>query len=48
MDKFGYHEILEIGLMNTIHMCDLVKKDVISQHDNDPKHTSKLILQTDC
>lgn len=43
MDKFVYREILEMELMNTIYMHDLGEENVIFQHDNDPKHTSKYV-----
>jgi hypothetical protein len=42
-DKYVYCEVLEMELMNTIHMHDLGEEDVIKQHDNDPKNTSKYI-----
>ena len=41
MDKYIYREVLEMELMNTIHMHDLEEENVIFQHNNDPKHTSK-------
>ena len=37
MDKYIYREVLEMELMNTIHMHDLKEENVIFQHDNDPK-----------
>ena len=40
-----YHEILEMELMNTIHMHDLEEENVIFQHDNNPKHTSKYVKE---
>jgi len=39
MDKYVYCEILEMELMNTIHMHDLGEENVIFQHNNHPKHT---------
>ena len=36
-----YYEILEIELMNILHMHDLGEENVIFHHDNDSKHTSK-------
>jgi len=43
MDKYVYCEILDMEFMNTIHMHDLGEENVIFQHDNDHKHTSKYI-----
>ena len=43
MNKYVYCEVLEMELMNTIHMNDLGEEDVIFQHDNDPKHTFKYV-----
>ena len=45
MDKHMYHEILEMELMNTIHMHDLGEEKVIFQHNNHPKHTSKYVTK---
>ena len=45
MDKHVYREILEMELMNTIHMHDLEKENIIFQHNNDPKHTSKYVKE---
>jgi len=44
MDKFVYREILEMELKNTIHMHDLGEENVIFQHDNDSKHTSRYVI----
>ena len=43
MDKYVYHEVLEMELMNTIYMHGLREAIVIFQHDKDPKHTSKYV-----
>ena len=45
MDKHMYREILEIELMNTIYMHDLGEENVIFQHNNHPKHTSKYVIE---
>jgi len=45
MNKYVYCEILEMEFMNTIHMHDLRKENVIFQHDNNPKHTSKYVTE---
>lgn len=43
MDQKVYKEILEDKLLNSIDLYDLNAKDVIFQHDNDPKHTAKSV-----
>jgi hypothetical protein len=43
MDKYVYCEILEMELISTIHMHDLKEENVIFQHNNNPKHSSKYI-----
>ena len=49
MDKYIYHEVLKMELMNIIHMHDLGEENVIFQHDNDPIHTILLsMLQIGC
>ena len=45
MDKHMYREILEMELMNTIYMHDLGEENVISQHNNHSKHTSKYVIE---
>ena len=40
INKYVYHEILEMELLNTIHIHDLGEENVIFQHYNNPKHTS--------
>ena len=43
MDSQLYQSILgdELELMETLQWYNLSKSDIIFQHDNDPKHTSK-------
>jgi transposase len=41
MDANLYCEILKDELANTLSYYDLEVEDIIFQHDNDPKHTSK-------
>ena len=43
MVKETYKSILEDELMKTIRCYELNPSDVIIQHDNDPKHKSKLV-----
>ena len=47
MDKYVYCEILEMELMNTIHMHDLGKKNVISNTTMTPNLLLS-ILQSSC
>ena len=46
MDGELYSEILKGELMNTIEYYDMDPLNVIFQHDNDPKHTSKVAKST--
>jgi transposase len=46
MDADLYCQIIEGELMQTIDLFELRVEDIIFQHDNDPKHASK--LATDC
>jgi transposase len=41
MDADLYCQILDSDLKSTIEFYGLEKKDVVFQHDNDPKHTAK-------
>jgi hypothetical protein len=43
MDKELYCSILQDELQQTIHYYDLNPPNVIFQHDNDPKHTAKMV-----
>lgn len=43
MDQYMYREILERELIHTLHAYDLDPANLIFQHDNDPKHTSKSV-----
>ena len=43
MDKNLYKEILKTELKDTLKYYKLKKDEIIFQHDNDPKHTSKLV-----
>ena len=43
MDQHLYKSILEDDLMESIDFYHLNKSKIIFQHDNDPKHTSKLV-----
>jgi hypothetical protein len=45
MDKYIYREILEMDLISTIHMHNLEEENIIFQHENDPKHSSKYVKQ---
>ncbi len=45
MDQHLYKSILEDDLMNTLEFYNLNKEEVIFQHDNDPKHKSKLVQE---
>ena len=40
-----YLEILNDELLNTISYYDLNSTNVIFQHDNDPKHTAKVVKE---
>jgi DDE superfamily endonuclease len=42
MDKELYTQILEEELQQSMEYYDLEVDDIIFQHDNDPKHTSKM------
>ena len=44
LDKELYLNILKDKLMNTINYYGLNPSNVIFQHDNDPKHTAKVVL----
>ena len=46
MDAALYSEILKGELIDTINYYNLDPKEIIFQHDNDPKHTSHLAKQT--
>jgi hypothetical protein len=43
MDQYMYREILERELIHTLHAYNLDPANLIFQHDNDPKHTSKSV-----
>jgi hypothetical protein len=43
MDQYMYREILEQELIHTLHAYNLDLANLIFQHDNDPKHTSKSV-----
>lgn len=43
MDQHLYKHILETELEDTIEFYDFNKDEIIFQHDNDPKHTSKTV-----
>jgi hypothetical protein len=43
MDQYMYREILERELIHTLHAYNLDLANMIFQHDNDPKHTSKIV-----
>ena len=43
MDQYLYRSILEDELLKTIEFYELEPKQVIFQHDNDPKHKAKSI-----
>ena len=45
MDKHLYKSILEDDLIQSIEFYGLDKSKIIFQHDNDPKHTSKLVKE---
>ncbi len=45
MDQNLYKTILEEDLMKTMEFYDLDPKEVIFQHDNDPKHKSKSVQE---
>ena len=45
MNKHVYCEILEMELMNTIHMHDLGEENIIFQYNNNPKYTSKYVKE---
>lgn len=40
MDRYQYCDILEEGLLRTLHDRGLRSSDIIFQQDNDPKHTA--------
>lgn len=42
LDAPKYIDILEDGLLGTLHDPNLHAPEVVFQHDNDPKHTSQL------
>ena len=43
MDQYLYRSILKDELLKTIEFYELEPKQVIFQHDNDPKHKAKSI-----
>ena len=43
LTKELYLEILNDELINTINYYNLNASDIIFQHDNDPKHTAKVV-----
>jgi hypothetical protein len=43
MDQFMYRETLEQELIQTLHAYNLDPANLIFQHDNAPKHTSKSV-----
>lgn len=45
MDQHLYKSILRDDLMKSINFYHLEKSKIIFQHDNDPKHTSKLVKE---
>ena len=45
MDSLLYLEILQDELTRTLEEYHLNPGSVIFQHDNDPKHTSKLVQE---
>ena len=45
MDRYVYKLILEIFLLSTIQHYNLDPSNMIFQHDNDPKHTSKMVKE---
>jgi hypothetical protein len=45
MDKVLYQKILEEDLALTMDWYDLNPRKVIFQHDNDPKHTAKTVVE---
>jgi hypothetical protein len=45
MDQHLYKAILEDDLMKSIEFYRMNKSKIIFQHDNDPKHTSKLVRE---
>ena len=45
MDQHLYKNILEEELMETMEFYEIDPKEVIFQHDNDPKHKSKLVQE---
>ena len=45
MTQVLYISILHDGVMKTIEWCHFNPSRVICQHDNDPKHTAKLVKQ---
>jgi len=45
MDQHLYKTILEEDLMKTMEFYDLDPREVIFQHDNDPKHKSKSVQE---
>jgi transposase len=45
MDAALYTEILESGLLETINEYSFEKENIVFQHDNDPKHTSRMATE---
>ncbi|CDO77397.1 hypothetical protein BN946_scf184857.g3, partial [Trametes cinnabarina] len=45
MDAKMYHHILEDSLLGTLHDHRLGPSTIIFQHDNDPKHTARLVQE---
>ena len=45
MDRHLYKIILEIFLWSTIHNYNLDPSRSVFQHDNDPKHMSKIVQE---
>jgi transposase len=45
MDQHVYREILETHMLNSLQYYHFNHRKVIFQHDNDPKHTAKSIVQ---
>ena len=43
MDRHLYKFILEIFLWSIIQNCNMGPRRLVFQHDNDPKHTSKIV-----